>query len=63
TEAVVTSGGVSLKNLKPTGESKLKSGIYFVGETIDVDALTGGFNLQLAYATGVCAARDILKEI
>ena len=63
TEAVVTSGGVSLKNLKPTGESKLKSGIYFVGETIDVDALTGGFNLQLAYATGVCAARDVLKGI
>ena len=63
TEAVVTSGGISLKNLKPTGESRLQSGLYFVGETIDVDALTGGFNLQLAYATGVCAARDILKEI
>lgn len=60
-EAVVTSGGISLKDLKPTGESKLASGLYFVGETIDVDALTGGFNLQLAYATAVCAARDILK--
>ena len=62
TEAVVTSGGVSLKNLKPTGESKLSNGLYFVGETIDIDALTGGFNLQLAFATGVCAANDILKS-
>ena len=61
TEAVVTAGGVSVKNLKPTGESKLASGLYFVGETVDIDALTGGFNLQLAYATAVCAARDILK--
>ena len=60
-EAVVTSGGISLKDLKPTGESKLASGLYFVGETIDIDALTGGFNLQLAYATAVCAARDIMK--
>ncbi|MBR4800228.1 MAG: NAD(P)/FAD-dependent oxidoreductase [Clostridia bacterium] len=60
-EAVVTSGGVSLKDLKPTGESKLADGLYFVGETVDVDALTGGFNLQLAYATAVCCARDVLK--
>lgn len=61
-EAVVTSGGVSLKNLKPTCESRLESGLYFVGETIDIDALTGGFNLQLAFATAVCAAKDILKQ-
>ena len=61
-EAVVTSGGISLKDLKPSGESKLANGLYFVGETIDIDALTGGFNLQLAYATAVCAARDILKK-
>lgn len=62
TEAVVTSGGVSLKDLKPTCESKSADGLYFVGETIDIDALTGGFNLQLAFATAVCAANDILKK-
>ncbi|MBO4381226.1 MAG: NAD(P)/FAD-dependent oxidoreductase, partial [Clostridia bacterium] len=60
-EAVVTSGGVSLKDLKPSGESRLTSGLYFVGETVDIDALTGGFNLQLAFATAVACARDILK--
>lgn len=62
TEAIVTSGGVDLKCLKPTCESKDVEGLYFVGETIDVDALTGGFNLQLAFATAVCAARDIIKK-
>lgn len=63
TEAIVTSGGVSVKGLKPTGECRDVEGLYFVGETVDIDALTGGFNLQLAYATGVCAARDILKKL
>ena len=62
TEAIVTSGGVDLKCLKPTCESRTTEGVYFVGETIDIDALTGGFNLQLAFATAVCAARDILKK-
>ncbi|MDE7373082.1 MAG: NAD(P)/FAD-dependent oxidoreductase, partial [Clostridia bacterium] len=62
TEAVVTSGGVSLKSLSPSGESKLQSGLYFVGETVDVDALTGGFNLQIAFATAVACARDIVKK-
>lgn len=62
TEAVVTSGGVELKDLKPTCESKLTEGLYFVGETIDVDAMTGGFNLQIAYATAVVASRDIIKH-
>ena len=61
-EAIVTAGGVDLKCLKPTCECKDFEGLYFVGETIDVDALTGGFNLQLAFATAVCAARDILKS-
>lgn len=61
TEAVVTSGGVDIKELKPSCESRLREGLYFVGETADIDALTGGFNLQLAFATGVAAARDILK--
>jgi len=62
TEAVITSGGVDLKDLKPTCESRAVEGLYFVGETIDVDALTGGFNLQLAYSTAVCAAKDVLKK-
>lgn len=62
-EAIVTAGGVDLKGLKPTCECKDVEGLYFVGETIDVDALTGGFNLQLAFATAVCAARDILKSV
>lgn len=61
-EAIVTAGGVDLKCLKPTCECKDVEGLYFVGETIDVDALTGGFNLQLAFATAVCAARDMLKS-
>lgn len=61
-EAIVTAGGVDLKGLKPTCECKDVEGLYFVGETIDVDALTGGFNLQLAFATAVCAAKDILKS-
>lgn len=62
TEAVVTSGGVDLKWLKPTCECREVEGLYFVGETIDIDALTGGFNLQLAFSTGVCAAKDALKK-
>ncbi len=62
TEAVITSGGVSLKDLRPTCECRQSDGLYFVGETIDIDALTGGFNLQLAFATAVCAVRDILKK-
>lgn len=61
-EAIVTSGGVDLKDLKPTCESKKVSGLYFIGETADIDALTGGFNLQIAYATAVVAARNITKE-
>ena len=52
-EAVVTSGGVSLKEIDPrTMGSKLVKGLYFAGELIDADAYTGGFNLQIAWATG-----------
>ena len=55
-EAIVTSGGVSVKDIDPsTMESKLISDLYFAGEMIDVDALTGGFNLQIAWSTGVLA--------
>lgn len=52
-EAIVTSGGVSTKEIDPsTMESKLVRGLYFAGEVIDVDAYTGGFNLQIAFSTG-----------
>lgn len=55
-EAIVTRGGVSVKEISPkTMESKLCSGLYFVGEVIDVDAYTGGFNLQIAFSTGRAA--------
>ncbi len=63
TEAVITSGGVALKDVKPDGESKLQAGLYFAGEVLDVDALTGGFNLQIAWATAINAARSILKKM
>ena len=63
-EAIVTSGGVSTKELSPkTMESKLVPNLYFAGEIIDVDGYTGGFNLQIAYSTGVCAARAIYNKI
>lgn len=55
-EAIVTAGGVSIKEINPkTMESKLVEGLYFAGEIIDVDAYTGGFNLQIAYSTGYTA--------
>ena len=55
-EAIVTSGGVNIKEINPkTMESKLIKGLYFAGEIIDVDAYTGGFNLQIAYSTGFTA--------
>lgn len=55
-EAIITSGGISTKEINPkTMESKLVSGLYFAGEIIDVDAYTGGFNLQIAYSTGFVA--------
>lgn len=55
-EAIVTAGGVLIKEINPkTMESKLVQGLYFAGEIIDVDAYTGGFNLQIAYSTGYTA--------
>ena len=55
-EAIVTAGGVDIKEINPkTMESKIVSGLYFAGEIIDVDAYTGGFNLQIAYSTGYTA--------
>lgn len=58
-EAIVTKGGVSVKEINPkTMESKLCAGLYFAGEVIDVDAYTGGFNLQIAFATGILAGES-----
>ncbi len=55
-EAIITAGGVNIKEINPkTMESKLINNLYFAGEIIDVDAYTGGFNLQIAYSTGVTA--------
>lgn len=55
-EAVITQGGVSVKEVNPsTMESKLVSGLYFAGEVLDLDGLTGGFNLQIAWSTGYLA--------
>ncbi len=55
-EAVVTNGGINVKEIFPaTMESKLKKGLYFCGEVLDVDAQTGGFNLQIAWSTGYVA--------
>ena len=59
-EAIVTSGGVSVKEIDPhTMRSKLVEGLFFAGEVIDVDAYTGGFNLQIAWSTGRLAGENI----
>ena len=62
-EAIVTAGGVSVKEIDPrTMESKIIPGLYFAGEVIDVDALTGGFNLQIAFSTAFLAAQSASEE-
>ncbi len=59
-EAIVTAGGVSTKEVNPrTMESKLLSGLYFAGEVLDLDAYTGGFNLQIAWSTGFVAGNSV----
>jgi hypothetical protein len=59
-EAIITSGGVSTREINPkTMESKLVSGLFFAGEVIDVDAYTGGFNLQIAFSTAYTAALNM----
>ncbi len=61
-EAVVTSGGVNTDELNPaTMESKIIKNLHFAGEVIDVDAYTGGFNLQIAFSTGYCAGMYALE--
>lgn len=60
-EAIITKGGVHVKEVNPaTMESKLVSGVYFAGEVLDLDAVTGGFNLQIAWSTAHAAGESIL---
>lgn len=60
-EAIITHGGVTVKEINPaTMESKLIKGLYFAGEMIDVDALTGGYNLQIAWSTGYLAGTSVV---
>ena len=55
-EAIITSGGIKVSEINPsTMESKKVKGLYFAGEVIDVDAYTGGYNLQIAFSTGALA--------
>ena len=59
-EAIITSGGISVKEINPTTmESKIVKGLFFAGEVIDVDAFTGGFNLQIAFSTGYVAGKNM----
>ena len=63
-EAIVTRGGVSVKEIEPgTMRSKLIPNLYFAGEMIDVDAHTGGFNLQIAWSTGALAGASAGQAI
>ena len=58
-EAIITRGGVNVKEIYPASmKSKLCDGLYFIGEVLDLDAYTGGYNLQIAFSTAVAAARD-----
>jgi hypothetical protein len=63
-EAIITAGGVSLKEVNPkTMESNIVKGLYIVGETLDLDGPTGGYNLQIAYSTGWLAGKSAAHEI
>lgn len=62
-EAIITKGGISVKDVNPsTMESKLVQGLYFCGEVLDLDALTGGYNLQIAWSTGYLAGISISQN-
>lgn len=64
TEAIVTAGGVNTKEINPkTMESKIIDGLYFAGEVVDVDAYTGGYNLQIAFSMGYVAASESARKI
>ena len=59
-EAIITRGGVTVKEVNPsTMESKLVQNLYFCGELLDLDAMTGGYNLQIAWSTGYLAGNSI----
>ena len=59
-EAIITRGGVSVKEVNPgTMESKLVNNLYFAGEVLDLDAVTGGYNLQIAWSTAYAAANSL----
>ena len=63
-EAIVTSGGIKVSEINPTTlESKKAHGVYFAGEVLDVDAYTGGFNLQIAWSTGHAAGEAAAQDI
>ena len=63
-EAIVTAGGVNTKEINPkTMESKIIAGLYLAGEVVDVDAYTGGYNLQIAFSMGYVAASEIARRI
>ena len=62
-EAIITKGGVSVKDVDPgTMESRHVKKLYFAGEVLDLDALTGGFNLQIAWSTGYAAGNSIYER-
>ena len=59
-EAIITKGGISVKDINPsTMESRIVSNLFFCGEVLDLDALTGGYNLQIAWSTGFLAGNSI----
>ena len=63
-EAIITQGGVSVKDINPsTMESKITKNLYFAGEVLDLDALTGGFNLQIAWSCGYLAGTSIRENL
>ena len=63
TEAIVTAGGVNVKEINPkTMESKIIQHLYFAGEVLDIDAFTGGYNLQAAFSTGYVAGKQAAQE-
>ena len=62
-EAIITQGGVNVKEINPsTMESKLIEDLYFAGEVLDIDAFTGGFNLQVAWSTGYLAGQSVSEK-
>ncbi len=61
-QGVITSGGIDLNDLLPTFESKMHKNLYFIGEVVDIDALTGGYNLQIAFSSALKVYDDIIKK-